>query len=36
VTVKEFKALMEKNGFKDVTIQARMLGVAYSVMGVRK
>ena len=36
VTVKEFKALMEKNGFENVSIEARMLGVAYSVMGVRK
>lgn len=36
VTVKEFKQLMEKNGFKDVSIEARTMGVAYSVMGVRK
>jgi demethylmenaquinone methyltransferase/2-methoxy-6-polyprenyl-1,4-benzoquinol methylase len=36
VTVKDFKTLMEKNGFKDVSIEARMLGVAYSVIGIRK
>ncbi len=36
VTVKEFKALMEKNGFKEVSIEARMMGVAYSVVGIRK
>jgi demethylmenaquinone methyltransferase/2-methoxy-6-polyprenyl-1,4-benzoquinol methylase len=36
VKVKDFKKLMEDNGFKDVVIEARMLGVAYSVMGVRK
>jgi demethylmenaquinone methyltransferase/2-methoxy-6-polyprenyl-1,4-benzoquinol methylase len=36
IKVKDFKKLMEDNGFKDVVIEARMLGVAYSVMGVRK
>jgi demethylmenaquinone methyltransferase/2-methoxy-6-polyprenyl-1,4-benzoquinol methylase len=36
VKVKDFQKLMEDNGFKDVVIEARMLGVAYSVMGVRK
>lgn len=34
--VKDFKKLMEDNGFKEVVIEARMLGVVYSVMGVRK
>jgi len=36
IKVKDFKQLMEKNGFKDVSIEARMLGVAYSVIGIRK
>jgi demethylmenaquinone methyltransferase/2-methoxy-6-polyprenyl-1,4-benzoquinol methylase len=36
IKVKDFKQLMENNGFKDVVIEARMLGVAYSVIGVRK
>jgi ubiquinone/menaquinone biosynthesis methyltransferase len=36
VTVKEFKTLMEKNGFKNVSIEAHTMGVAYSVVGVRK
>lgn len=36
VSVKDFKALMEKNGFKDITIESRTMGVAFSVAGVRK
>jgi ubiquinone/menaquinone biosynthesis methyltransferase len=36
VTVNEFKTLMENNGFKDVSIEARTMGVVYSVIGVRK
>jgi demethylmenaquinone methyltransferase / 2-methoxy-6-polyprenyl-1,4-benzoquinol methylase len=32
----EFKGLMEKAGFKDVSFEKQTMGVAVSVMGVRK
>ncbi len=35
-SVAEFKALLEKNGFKDVSLSSRTMGVAYSVVAVRK
>jgi demethylmenaquinone methyltransferase / 2-methoxy-6-polyprenyl-1,4-benzoquinol methylase len=36
LSLKEFKQLMEKCGFKDVSSESKTLGVAVSVMGVRK
>lgn len=36
VSVNEFKQLLEKNGFKDVHIESRTMGVAHSVVAVRK
>ena len=35
-SLEEFKKLMEKSGFKDITTEAKTLGVAVSVGGVRK
>lgn len=32
----EFKRLMEQCGFKDITIESKTMGVAVSVMGIRK
>lgn len=34
--VGEFKALMEKCGFKDIALEGKTMGVAVSVVGVRK
>jgi len=36
VSVDEFKALMEKNGFKNVESEMKTMGIAASVVGVRK
>jgi demethylmenaquinone methyltransferase / 2-methoxy-6-polyprenyl-1,4-benzoquinol methylase len=36
VTVKQFKELLEKAGFKDITVESKTMGVAVSVVAVRK
>jgi len=35
-SVADFKALLEKNGFKDLSIESKTMGVAYTVVAVRK
>lgn len=36
VTVKQFTELMEKNGFKDISVENKTMGVAVSLVGIRK
>lgn len=36
VSLDEFKQLMEKCGFKDISTEAKTMGVAVSVVGIRK
>lgn len=35
-SVKEFKPLMEKCGFKDISVESKTMGVAVSLVGIRK
>lgn len=35
-SLRDFRDLLEKNGFKDVTLEAKTMGVAVSLVGVRK
>jgi demethylmenaquinone methyltransferase/2-methoxy-6-polyprenyl-1,4-benzoquinol methylase len=35
-SIRDFRDLMEKKGFKDVTIETKTMGVAVSLVGVRK
>ncbi len=35
-SLKEFKQLMGQSGFKDISDESRTMGVAFSVMGIRK
>ncbi len=36
VSLEDFKQLMEKCGFKDITVESKTMGVAVSLVGVRK
>lgn len=36
VTVEQFTQLMEKNGFRDISIENKTMGVAVSIVGIRK
>ncbi len=35
-SIRDFRDLMEKKGFKDITIETKTMGVAVSLVGVRK
>jgi ubiquinone/menaquinone biosynthesis C-methylase UbiE len=36
LSIRDFRDLLEKKGFKDITIETKTMGVAVSLVGVRK